>query len=216
MRIVTVLAGLLFSLSVFAADADKYIEGRDYTLLESPVPTLNPGKIEVVEAFSFVCPHCFRFEPLVEEWQKQQKPDVALVQTHMQWSEGMKAYQRGFYTAVTLKIQDKIRMPVFNTIHKENGQLDTAEAWADLFSAYGVSKQTVMSTYNSFIVSDMMGKTDARVRAFKISSTPQLVVDGKYVISTPNGMSETDGHKKMLQIADALVTKVRAERAAKQ
>lgn len=216
MRIFATLAGLLLSLSAFAADADKYLEGRDYTLLASPQPTLDASKIEVVEAFSFTCGHCFRFEPLVEEWQTKQKPDVALVQIHMQWSEGMLSYQRGYYTAVNLKIQNKIRMPVFNRIHKDEKYLDTPEAWAELFSAYGVSKQAVLSAYNSFIISDMMSKADARVKAFKISSTPQLVVDGKYLISTPAGVSEEEGQKRMLQTVDFLVAQVRAERAAKR
>ena len=82
MRIFAAIVGILFSVSVFAADAPgpvKYLEGKDYLLLDTPVAAVNPGKIEVTEVFSFICPHCFRFEPLVEEWEKKQKPDVALV-----------------------------------------------------------------------------------------------------------------------------------------
>ncbi|RYY01254.1 MAG: thiol:disulfide interchange protein DsbA/DsbL [Gammaproteobacteria bacterium] len=218
MRMFIALIGICFSFSVFAADsliAAKYLEGRDYTLLETPVPTADPSKIEVVEAFSFTCPHCYRFEPVIEEWQKKQKPDVALVQIHMQWSDSMKSYQRGFYTAVNLKVQSKAQMAIFNTIHKDEKPLETPEAWADLLSAYGVSKQAVISTYSSFIISDMMAKADARIKAYRITSTPQVVVNGKYVIPTPNGMSEGDAHKKMLDIADYLVALIRIERSAK-
>lgn len=218
MRIFAAIAGFLFSVSVFAADAPspvKFLEGRDYVLLDSPLPPVNAGKIEVTEVFSYICPHCFRFEPLVEEWEKKQKSDVALVQIHMQWSEQMKAYQRGYYTAVTLKIKDKVQLPVFNRIHKDGKPLDTAEAWADFFSAYGVNKQTVLSTYDSFIVSGLMSQGDTRIRAFKISSTPELVVDGRYKISTPGGMDEAKAHEQMLQIADFLIAQTRAERAAK-
>ncbi|MET0355681.1 MAG: thiol:disulfide interchange protein DsbA/DsbL [Cellvibrio sp.] len=220
MRIFIALVSMCFSLSVFAAEPAavmvKFLEGRDYTLLETPVPTLDPKRIEVVEAFSFTCPHCYHFEPALEDWKKKQKPDVALVQTHMQWSESMKSYQRGFYTAVNLKIQDKVQMAVFDRIHKEGKPLSTADDWAEIFAAQGIPKQTTISTFNSFIISDMMTKADARVRAFKISSTPQLVVDGKYVIPTPDGVSEAESHKAMLQIADFLIVKIRAERAAKR
>jgi thiol:disulfide interchange protein DsbA len=194
----------------------KYQQGRDYTLLETPVPTLDPAKIEVVEAFSFTCPHCYNFQPALEQWKKVQKPDIALVQTHMQWSGGMKPYQRGFYTAVVLKIQDKIMIPVFEAIHKEHKYLDKPEIWADLFVAQGVKKEIALAAYNSANVTDMVEKADARIRAFKISSTPQLVVDGKYIIPTPDGISEADAHKKMLEIVDFLVGKIRAERAAKK
>ena len=194
----------------------KYQEGRDFIRLEAPVPTLDPTKIEIVEAFSFTCPHCYNFQPALDQWKKQQKPDIAVVQTHMQWSGGMKPYQRGFYTAVTLKIQDKIMIPVFEAIHKQNQYLDTPEKWAELLSAHGVTKEAVISTYKSDAITDMINKADARIRAFKISSTPQLVVDGKYVIPTPDGITEADAHRKMLAIVDYLVVKIRAERAAKQ
>ncbi len=215
MRIFAAIVGILFSASVFAAEPVKYLEGRDYTVLETPAPTLDPKKIEVTEVFSFVCPHCFHFEPVLEAWEKKQKPDVALVQIHTQWSEQMKLYQRGYYTAVTLKIKDKVRLPIFNRIHKEGKPLDSAEAWADFLSAYGVSKQTVLSTYDSFIVSGLMSQGDIRTRALKISSTPELVVDGRYKISTPGGMDESKAHEQMLNITDFLLAQIRAERAAK-
>ena len=218
MRIFTALIGMFWSLSVFAAEAAspaKYLEGRDYTRLEAPVPTLDPRKIEVTEVFSYICPHCYHFEPAVEAWEKKQKPDVAFVPVHMQWNDNMKAYQRGFFTAVTLKVQKKAQMAIFDAIHKDGKPLTTPEAWADVLAPYGVSKQSVISTYSSFIISDMMAKADARIRSFKISSTPELVVDGRYVISTPNGKGEDDAHKEMLQIADFLVAQIRAERAAK-
>jgi len=219
MRIFSALIGLCLSFSVFAATSPimlKYQEGRDYTLLETPVPTLDPSKIEVVEAFSFTCPHCYKFEPSLEQWKKQQKPDIALVQTHMQWSGGMKPYQRGFYTSVFLKMQDKVMMPIFDAIHKENKYFENAEKWAEFFATQGVKKEIALATYNSANVTSLVDKADARIRAFKISSTPQLVVDGKYIIPTPDGISEADAHKRMLEVVDFLVTKIRAERAAKQ
>jgi protein dithiol oxidoreductase (disulfide-forming) len=137
------------------------------------------------------------------------------VQLHTQWSESMKSFQRGYYTATTLKIKDKVQMAVFNAVHKDGKPPVTAEEWAALFTAYGVSKQSVLSTFDSFVVSGMMGQADTRARAFKISSTPELVVDGKYRISTPSGMPEADAHQEMVKIATFLVEQVRAERAAK-
>lgn len=219
MRIFAALVGFLFSVSVFAADAPspvKYLEGRDYTLIETPVPALDPTKIEVTEVFSYICPHCFRFEPLVEEWEKKQKPDVKLVQIHTQWSDLMKGYQRGFFTAETLKIKNKVQLEVFNRLHKDGKPLDTPEAWADFFAGYGINKQTALSTYNSFIVSGLMTQADTRTRAMKITSTPELVVDGRFKISTPASKDEGQAHQEMLKIADFLVNQVRAERAAKR
>jgi thiol:disulfide interchange protein DsbA len=222
MRIFAALVVTLFSLSAFAADsvatkpavapAVNYIEGKEYLLLEEPVRPQDPSKIEVAEVFSYLCGHCFHFEPLVSAWAKTQKPDVALVQVHASWSAGMAAYQRGYYTAVLLKVKDKSHQAAFDRIHREGKELATAEAWADFLSAYGANKQTVMSNYNSFLVSDLVAQADQRVRGYKISGTPELVVDGKYRVSSRLVTS----HEEMLKVTQFLVDKIRAERMAKK
>ena len=46
-------------------------EGRDYTSSSRPsLRACPPGKIEVLEFFSYACPHCSAFEPTLEAWEK--------------------------------------------------------------------------------------------------------------------------------------------------
>ncbi|RYZ96595.1 MAG: thiol:disulfide interchange protein DsbA/DsbL, partial [Moraxellaceae bacterium] len=95
MRIFAALAGALFSFSVLAADTkpaanETFVEGKDYTLLSEQVrPAVDASKIEVTEVFSYTCPHCFHFEPLLDAWIEKQKPDVALTQIHTSWDPRM-------------------------------------------------------------------------------------------------------------------------------
>jgi thiol:disulfide interchange protein DsbA len=217
MRIFAALMGVLFSATTFAAEPAApslifpYIEGKDYVVLENPVPTANPSRIEVVEVFSYICPHCFHFDPILTAWMKEQKPDVALVQVHASWNASMEAYQRGFYTAQALKVKDKAHTAIFNAIHVEHKELKDAQAWADFLSTYGVSKQAVLTAYNSDAVTAQVKQADQLFRSYQISGTPELVVEGKYRISTRfSGTQE-----EMLKVIQYLVNKVRAERAVK-
>lgn len=223
MRYIAALVIALFSLSSFAVEPPaasakpavpvaNYIEGKDYILLDEPVRPQDPSKIEVAEVFSYLCGHCFHFEPLVSVWVKAQKPDVAFVPVHASWSAGMAAYQRGYYTAVLLKVKNKSHQATFDRIHRDAKELATAEDWADFLSAYGVTKQAVLLSYNSFAVNSLLAQADARVRGYKISSTPELIVDGKYRVSSRLVAS----HEEMLKVAQFLVDKTRAERAAKK
>ncbi len=224
MRILAALVVAFFSLSVFAADsvatkpavaptpAANYLEGKDYLLLDEPVRPQDPSKIEVVEVFSYLCGHCFHFEPLVSAWAKTQKPDVAFVQVHASWSVGMAAYQRGFYTASLLKVKEKSHQAIFDRIHRDGKELGSAPEWAEFLSAYGVTKEAVFSSYNSFIVNGLITKADERIKGYKISSTPELIVDGKYRISS----RQVGSQEAMLSVAQFLVDKTRAERAAKK
>ncbi len=218
MRIFAALIGTIFSFSVFAATSNSqvassvatatYMEGRDYTLLAEPVRPTDPSKIEVSEVFAYTCPHCMNFEPLLEAWVKKQPADVNFVQIHTSWRADMEPYQRGFYTAVTLKIKNKVQMAVFNAVHTEQKNLSTAQAWADFLSAYGVDKQTVLKTYDSFGVTSQINQANARTRGYKTTGTPEIVVDGKYRVSSRTSGSQAD----MLKVAQFLIEKIRAER----
>jgi len=217
MRIFAALVGVLFSATVLAAEPAApslifpYLEGKDYVVLETPVPTANPAKIEVVEVFSYICPHCFHFDPILSAWMKEQKPDVTLVQVHASWNSSMEAYQRGFYAAQTLKVKDKAHAAIFNAIHVDHKELKDAQAWADFLSAYGVSKQAVLTAYNSDAVTNQIKQANQLFRSYQISGTPELVVEGKYRISTRFSGSQ----EEMLKVIQYLVNKVRAERTVK-
>jgi thiol:disulfide interchange protein DsbA len=208
MRIFSALLGLALSVAVpLASAAPAYSEGKDYTLLAEPVRTADANKIEVAEVFSYACPHCFHFEPLLQAWAKKQAADVILVQTHAAFNSSWVSYQRGFYTLMALGVKDKVQDAIFSAIHVGHKELKDAQAWADFLSLYGVEKQKTLSTYNSFGVNSQMKQADNRVRDLKVNSTPQLIINGRYKIIA-------EKHEDMLNVAQFLVDKLRSERAA--
>lgn len=210
MRFLTALMGLVFSLSACAQDKpSEYVEGQHYVVLEQAVRTADPSKIEVAEVFAYSCPHCFHFEPLLQAWEKKIPEDVYLVQTHAMWNPQMEPLIRGYYTSVALNIKDKTHMAVFNALHMEQKNLNSAEQWGDFFSTYGVDKAKAISTYNSFGVTSQIKQAEARTRGYKVTGTPEMVVNGKYRISS----RLSGGHEEMLKVVDFLVEK---ERAAKK
>jgi thiol:disulfide interchange protein DsbA len=212
MRILATLMGLVFSLSACAQEASsEYLEGQHYVVLEQPVRTADSSKIEVAEVFAYTCPHCFDFEPMLHAWEKQQSSDVYLAQTHAMWNAQMEPLVRGYYTSVALKVKDQTHMAVFQALHLEHKQIVTAEQWADFFASYGVDRAKALSTYNSFGVTSQIKQAEARARGYKVTGTPEMVVDGKYRISS----RMAGGHAEMLKVVDFLVAKVRADRGLK-
>jgi len=207
MRMFAALFGLVLSIFVASANAADYTEGKDYVVLPEPVRPADASRIEVAEVFSFLCPHCYHFEPLLQAWIKKQPADVVLVQTHASFNHNWPIYQRGYYTMLSLGVKDKAQDAVFNTIFVAKKELLTAEAWADFLSLYGVDKQKTISTFNSFGVNSHIKQAENRVRDFKITGTPTVIVDGRFKITATN-------HEEMLKVSQFLVDKVRAERAA--
>lgn len=208
MRMFAALVALVLGASVSMVEAADLTEGKDYVVLSERVTPADPSKIEVAEVFSYLCSHCYHFEPLLTAWAKKQPADVQLVQTHASFNQNWPVYQRAYYTILALGVKDKVQDAVFNSVFVGQKQMLTAEAWADFLSLYGVDKQKTLSTYNSFGVNSQIKQADARVRDFKVSATPTVVVDGRFKVAVSK-------HEDMLRVTQSLVDKVRAERAAK-
>lgn len=209
MRMFAALIGLIVGFSVAATSvAAGYTEGKEYVVLPERIVPANASKIEVAEFFSFACPHCYKFEPILQAWAKKLPADVTLVQTHVSFNRpDWASYQRGYYTMVSLGVKDKAQEAVFNSIYIANKNLSGAQDWADFLSLYGVDKQKTLSTYNSFGVNSQVKQAEARSRDFKIPSTPAVIVDGRFRVAVAN-------QEEMVKVAQFLVEKVRAERAA--
>jgi len=203
------LVGVVVGVSVaITSAAASYTEGKDYVVLAERVVPADPKKVEVAEFFSYACPHCSKFEPILQAWAKKLPADVSLVQTHVSFNRpDWAGYQRGYYTLLSLGMKDKVQEAVFNSIYIANKHLSGAQDWADFLSLYGVDKQKVLSTYNSFGVNSQIKQAEARTRDFKVPSTPMVIVDGRFRVAVAN-------HEEMVKVAQFLVDKVRAERGA--
>ncbi len=207
MRMFAVLLGLVLSSVATLANAAGYTEGKDYAVLADPVRPADASKIEVGEVFSYLCPHCNSFEPLLQAWVKTQPADVLLVQTHASFNHNWPIYQRGYYTILALGVKDKVQEAVFTSVYIGKQEMLTPEAWANFLAIYGVDKQKTINTFNSFGVNSLVKQADNRVRDLKITSTPSLIIDGRFRVLVSK-------HDEMLKVAQFLVDKVRAERAA--
>jgi protein dithiol oxidoreductase (disulfide-forming) len=71
-RVLCVLGVLLISSAPCAA----LEEGKNFDALVPPQPTSRHDKIEVIEFFSYGCPHCAHFSPLLNAWVAKLPPDV--------------------------------------------------------------------------------------------------------------------------------------------
>ena len=64
----TVFRILAVLLCMLAAPAYAQVENQDYKTLHPADPPAATEKVEVIEFFSYACPHCFAMQPHVEKW----------------------------------------------------------------------------------------------------------------------------------------------------
>ncbi len=212
MRSLVIIFTLLLTLNVSAQNKNsvfRFIEGVDYQLLQQPVKTITGDKIEVTEAFSYLCSHCYNFEPILNEWAKGLADDVELVKLHVVFQPSMKHYAKILYTAKALGIEDKVNPVTFSAIHIQKNRLRNESKVAELFTSLGIKPEDFKRSFKSFGVDKEVRQASARTRAMKIAGTPQMIIDGKYSVT----VTRETGHKGMLEVVDYLINKVRTDRA---
>ncbi len=174
------LFALFLSLSSWAAFAAP-AQGTDYALVTPPQPPITAGKVEVIEFFSYGCPHCFHLQPLLNEWQTQLPANAVLVKVPVsfgrrEWGQLVRAYYTLEATGDLKRLDDKL----FAAIHEEGKQLYDVDALAGWAAQNGVDANKFRTLFNSPEVTQKATHAEQLSRDYKINGVPTMTVAGKY------------------------------------
>lgn len=190
---------VLFAATAFTQTA----AGQQFTVLNPAQPTSSGKKIEVLEFFSYVCPHCYELHPKLSEWQKTMPKDVQIdfvsVTFNPQWE--MMTYT--FYALSVMGKQKQLDDAIYDAWHNRIS-LYTLDEVANFVADHGVNRQEFVDNFNSFSVRSSVERSKQMTRTYQIEGTPTLVVDGKYVIS---GLEPED----TIRALNEVIKKVRKE-----
>jgi thiol:disulfide interchange protein DsbA len=197
------LAGLVVLAAQSALAADL-VEGVQYKVLKPAVPTnVAPGKVEVVEVFWYACGHCYLLEPKLDAWEKKGKaPYVEFVRMPAVWNELLRTHARLFYTIEILGKRE-LHGEAFREINVRGNRLDTPEKIEAFFTARGVPKADFQKAFSGFAVESKLARATDLNKRYRITSTPTVVVNGKYV--TDAGMAGSED--KLFQVINALAAR---------
>lgn len=184
---------------------ERFTAGEHYIVLDSPVGTRDSGKIEVVEMFSYGCPHCYEFEPLIRVWSSKQASDIDFSFIPAIWNKPMELYARAFFAAHALNVADKIHQPLFTAIVIEQRSIRDESDLADFFAMHGVDRDAFTRTFGSMMVDLQVKQVAERVRRYSPAGVPEIIVNGKYRIDR----MRAGGQSGMLAVVDFLIEKER-------
>ena len=143
MRLVRLLAfaSALFSLALWVTPGFTQARpAQEFTVLSPPQAT-EPGKVEVIEFFSYACGHCYRLEPFLEAWEKKLPPDVVFRRVPGVGSEQWSALAQLFYTLEAMNQLTRLHPKVFAAMHEQNQNLTSAKVRDAWLAANGVDVQ---------------------------------------------------------------------------
>ena len=199
------LAWVLLLLFFSCAQAEEYVPGRHYEILDNPTITRNPSKVEVVEVFWFGCNHCYSLESYIQPWKRNLPNDVDFWKSHITWNAQAETHARLFYSAKALGIEEKAIPAAFTAIWREGRNLLGNSEVEYFFKGFGVEKERYLSVSNSFGVNNAVKQANNRMRQWAVTGVPTNIVNGKYKVS---GTREI-GTSKLLDVVDFLIEKER-------
>lgn len=172
-------------------------------------PTEDAGKIEVIEFFSYGCPHCADFNPLLQAWVAKLPGDVVFRKVPITFGRAAWAnIARLYYALKVTGDLDRLESEIFKAIHNDRINLFEEKSLVEWVAKKGVDQKKFSEAFNSFGVVSQVKRGDQMAQSYKIQGVPALAVDGKYMVGGKD-------FNEQLAIADKLIAKARSEKSGK-
>ncbi|MCC6197607.1 MAG: thiol:disulfide interchange protein DsbA/DsbL [Burkholderiales bacterium] len=201
-------AALVLSFAAGAA-AQGLQEGQHYIRLKNPMPVETGKNVEVIEFFSYGCPHCGELEPILQGWLKNKPADVTFRRIPVIFQPRWENLAKIYYTLDAMGQESKLSPEIFIALHAKGAKLWEEKEFLDWAASKGLDRAKVAEVFNSFAVTGRVNRSKQLAQAYGIQSVPTLVVDGKYQFGSER---LPQGHASVPAALDALVQKARAER----
>ncbi|PTO86768.1 thiol:disulfide interchange protein DsbA/DsbL [Vibrio splendidus] len=185
---------IMLSLSAHAA---KFNEGEHYKVLDLEASK----KPMVTEFFSFYCPHCNSFEPIIQQLKQQLPKDAKLQKNHVSFMGGNMGLpmSKAYATMIALKVEDKMVPVMFNRIHTMNKPPRDEAELRQIFLDEGVDAKKFDAAYNGFAVDSMVRRFDKAFKDSGLSGVPAVVVNNRYLIDA-QGINSLDEYFELVNV----------------
>jgi len=220
--LLTMLAILVTSglTSPAPAAARNWVEGRNYTVLDPIQRTTVPaGKVEVMEVFSYGCPACNGYQPVVEQLKQNlaSNAQLSFLPASFKPEEAWPMFQRAYFAAQALGIADQTHQAIYDAVwktgelaiadpvtHRLKKAMPTIEDAARCYGRLtGVKPEAFLAAARSFGVDMKMRAADTQVEKMAVPGTPCIVVNGKYRVN----MDELGSTGELIELVNYLVAK---------
>ncbi|MDP5190144.1 thiol:disulfide interchange protein DsbA/DsbL [Rheinheimera baltica] len=176
-KLLCLIAVMLFTPLSFA---ETYSDGVHYQTLETP----RTESKQVLEFFSYYCPHCYNFEPVVQALKATLPEDASFIRAPVPFigADMGPELQKAYALALTLAAEDNITPALFNVIHQQRKAPRDRDAVRQLFVEQGIDATTFDNNIDSVPVLNQVMQFNTWQQTYAINSVPSFIINGKYKI----------------------------------
>lgn len=185
----TLALASVVTLGSFSALAEVK-EGSDYKVMSGQEASSKPV---VYEFFSYHCGACYSFEPMIQKWDKNDRPEKVKFEQVPLFMSRAPHLTYAFYVAEILGVEEKVHPALFHQWHAEKRPIANKAGLIPVFEEAGVSEEDFEKAYTSFGVENKVQYAKKLARDFKIIKTPTVIVNKKYEVTSYNNLNELLG-----------------------
>lgn len=199
---------LVFILPVSITNAQELFEqGKHYAVLSVAQPVETGDNIEVREMFWYGCPHCFKLEPMLNDWLANMPEGAEFVRMPAIFSPVWEQHAKYYYTLEAMGQVDELHEKVFDAIHIDNNKMLEDDDFIEFAADNGLDPAIVEQTLESFAVQSKLNATKTNIAKYQVTGVPAFVVGGKYLTDVSSAGSE----QNMFAVIDFLINKAQSE-----
>lgn len=191
------LAFLVFVLllPLQACAVEQWKEGEHYLVISDEASAAP----EVVEFFSFWCPHCYNFEPLVAQIKTRLGDEAAFTKVHVNFMgftgpNVQNDATRAMMVARALNKEAELNDAIFRHVHVQRSPVTGLGDLKGIFLANGVDGDEFDKLAKSFGVNSQVLKNNKVINQYRrhISGVPNFIINGKYQAQFTRDMTNDD------------------------
>lgn len=173
----------------------KWVKDKHYKVI-SDSATETPV---VTEFFSFWCPHCYSYEPIVAKIKAKLDKEVSFNKVHVNFMrftgpDVQEDATRAMLVGRALDREDEFNQAVFSYIHEQRMPVTGLMPLKGIFLARGVEVAEFDKIVSSFKVKTMLDQNRKDIAAFRdhLSGVPNFIINGKYQATVTGDMTPDD------------------------
>jgi len=198
-KIFLALVGMVMAFSVSAA---QFSDGAQYVTLDKTVA----NEPQVLEFFSFYCPHCYQFEQVwhvSDNIRKNLPKDVKYAKYHVEFLGPLgKQLTQAWAVAIALGVEDKVSPLMFDAVQKQQS-VQNADDIRKVFIQAGVKGEDYDAALNSFVVKSLVVQQEKAAADMGLQGVPSVFVNGKYMVKN-DGLDTSSMDMYVKQYSDVI------------
>ena len=163
------------------------IKGEHYIILKNPLPVDSIESLSVIEFFWYGCGHCLKIEEPLKQWLGSLPSRVKFEKMPAIWKDSMGLHARAHYIAASIDPQrmTKALFPLILQIRKSNDLDEHKRELQQFFARYYINDNEFETLWQDETILNNVERAAAWQKQAKVSGTPAIIIDGKYMVNNP-------------------------------